>query len=419
MKTLLLIIVMTAVLSVQAREPEMGYHGGPPGPVDSDGAMRDMTAPRQVLNIGDADWAPVLRLPRRAPAHARLFLSSTAARDSRIDGANVEGYATLGLNRGDAYEFLFIAERAKWRLFKSPEVVIEASALRDGVIPTPRTPRTLIMVRPGDRVQRLVMPAFAAPDDRIFIRTSDKLVSLRSHDEDDGMLSLGANDLGRYRFTPLDSWYTDLRTFDLLPVYGDRALERLGHDGIRARLSHDIALANLAFEDSKIDYWIRSAEPLHHQVSGLSMLETLKAVGKDNSVFHARRNADAHATYYVDIFNAVDNGRRYCGMAWVNPALYSRWMQAVGDISCGSYVLPHELGHLFGVHHGDAPIEKAGIARGYPKAKTLMAGERRNAFSNPDIVDPTDGMTLGVPGSYDAAGHMNAMRERLWTALPK
>lgn len=424
MKTLLRCILMSAALAMPsysthaddaAAEHISALHHQRNRTVSADGVMGDMTEPTLDLYLHEGDRFPKLTLPASAPDRARLVVRMNGSHITYIDDGNIEEKATLGLRAGDEYRFMFQKEKNKWRMTKPAEVSLHAFALAGGVIPPPRTPSTLITVpRWEDSITRLILPPHAGPDDRITIQNDQRDLSVlvgAPHLISSWIVPPGT----RVQFGHLlnDGWYPHTQTFDLLPVYGDKAVERLGHSAVRARIAHDVALTNKALADSRVGLWLRAVTPLHHPIAGTRMRDVLFALQSDPSVRHARRRASAHAVYYLDAVGDLAPGGA-CGMAWLGTSVNGEWAYSTGDIDCPSYVLPHELGHLLGVDHGSRPYAAAGIARGYPPAKTLLAGDKRLLYSNPDVIDPSDGTVIGESRAFDAADHMNTMAWSLY-----
>lgn len=428
MTTLLRCTLMAAALATQAyathadnadAEDVSALHPQRNRTVPADGVMGDMTEPTLDLYLHEGDRFPKLTLPASAPDRARLVVRMNGSHSTYIDDGNIEEKATLGLRAGDEYRFMFQKEKNMWRMTKAAKVELTSSQLDGGVIPPMRTPSTWISVpRRRAVTSALELPVDAKPDDRITIHNyrHHQAVSV----EGPGLFERWTIPPGarvQFEKAPLYGWQPYTQTLDLLPVFGDKAVKRLGDFAVRARIAHDVALTNKALADSRVGIWIRDATALYHPIAGTRMSDVLDALQSDPRVRHARLAAEAHAVYYLDAVGDLGPDGA-CGMAWLGSPMNWRWAYSTVDIDCNSSVLAHEVGHMLGVWHGNAPSAVARFARGYPLAKTLLAGDKRLLYSNPDVLDPSDGTVVGKRGEFDAASHMNSNAADLHWLLP-
>ena len=74
--------------------------------------ITSIKAPLTEVIFADGNWIPTLELPQTAKDRDRIVVKSSASWEATISNTHINTQATLKLNRGDRYEFMYVADIA-------------------------------------------------------------------------------------------------------------------------------------------------------------------------------------------------------------------------------------------------------------------------------------------------------------------
>lgn len=366
--------------------------------VSSVGTQLNKTdSPLTEIIFGDGNWVSQFTLPSSAYDRDRVIVKSTATWEATISNQNINTSATLKINRGDRYEFMFVKELAKWILVSAPERVIQAKDLNNQKVPDPKQPVTRVKLANGNWQSVINLPDRAQINDKIII-SSGAAWSSTIQASNNSRQTIQTGETLRFVYTS-QGWQADSSTIDMLLVSSPAVAEKLGANAAKIRLIEGFDLTNVSAENSNAKFYLRNVGYLQYKTPGSKTLNNVLDIGRVDKVIQNERNRlKADAIYY-------EGDEEGCGLAYllVNPN--SNYMIGSGSINCGITVLRHEFGHNMGVDHHDT----AGPARGleHPLGSTIMGGNSISYFSSPDLFHPKYGYQLGGTNDRDAVTMIN------------
>ncbi|MGI4779016.1 MAG: zinc-dependent metalloprotease family protein [Janthinobacterium lividum] len=383
------------------------------GPQQTDGgAMRLTTRPRTELVLPTGTRPMSIRLPASAGDRDRIRISSAAADVQTIRNDSVDFTGTLQLRAGDAYEFMWIAEKSRWTLMSAPSRSYNAQAMAGGRVPDTTAPVTRVQAYDGNWLPTLSLPTRAKPGDRVVMASaatwSFQVVpggapaSFASQPMTNG-------DTIAFVVDPAGRWTVETRTIAMLNVYADKVVAAYGSQAARARQLESFRLTNEALENSDTNFRLKMVGLMQHRDQGATLNDAVVRLRDDSVVQNERKRLGADAVYY-------EGAEKGCGLAWVNSSAYN--MVATGSISCGTTVMRHEFGHNMGLSHGGEAGGSTPYATGYTLISDIMGGNSIPYFSTPALYEPTLGVAMGIAGKIDSVRAMNERSEQVSKFYP-
>ena len=370
------------------------------------GAMRSVTRPRTQLTLPAGAQALTLKLPPSAGDRDRISVTSASTNVHTIRNDAIDFAGTLQVGTGDAYEFMWVAEKGRWVMMSSPSRSYNVQALANGRMPDTSVPTTKVNSYDGNWTQLVVLPSRAKPGDRVLVQSDASwsfqvvpggAASFSSQSVTKGdTIAFVVNSKGR--------WSVETRTIAMLNVYADKVVASYGSQAARARQLESFRLTNEALENSRVNFRLKMVGLMQHRDQGATLGDALDRLRVDSVVQAERTRLKANAVYY----EGAEDG---CGLAWINSSVST--MVGSGSINCGTTVMRHEFGHNMGLAHGGETGGSAIYATGYTLLATIMGGNAIPYYSTPLVYDATLGVPMGIPGKIDAARAMNERSEQV------
>lgn len=354
-------------------------------------------APLTEVIFADGNWIPSLELPQNAKDRDRIVVKSSATWEATISNTNINTQATLKLNRGDRYEFMYVADIAKWVLMSSPQLALEAKSLSTQKLPDMKQPMMRVKIGNANWQATLALPSKASIGDKvIFTSLADWSTTITASNGLKQTISKGENQ--RYVFSAT-GWIKDSYTIDMLLVNSPEVSKSLGANAAKIRMLEAQDLTNVAAENSNAQFYIRDVGYLEYRIPGSTQLGDITGAGPDDKVIQNERNrVKADAVYY-------QGNEEGCGLAWLNRTPSAYYMLGTGSTNCGLSVMRHEFGHNMGVDHNDSHDSARGFA--HPLGSTIMGGNSLPFFSSPTLYHPKYGYRLGLTNKTDALSMIN------------
>lgn len=354
-------------------------------------------APLTEVIFADGNWIPNIELPQTAKDRDRIVVKSTAGWEASISNSYINTQATLKLNRGDRYEFMYVADLAKWVLMSSPQLNLEAKSLSTQKLPEMKQPTIRVKIGNANWQAQLALPSKANIGDKvIFNSLADWSTTITA--ENGLKQTIAAGESQRYKFSNT-GWVRDSSTIDMLLVNSPEVSKSLGAHAAKIRMLEAQDLTNVAAENSNAQFYIRDVGYLEYRIPGSTQLGDVTGAGRDDKIIQNERDrVKADAVYY-------QGNEEGCGLAWVNKTPSAYDMLGTSSTNCGLSVMRHEFGHNMGLSHHD----KTDVARGFahPLGSTIMGGNSLPFFSSPSLYHPKYGYRLGIQGQIDALTLMN------------
>ena len=359
--------------------------------------ITSIKAPLTEVIFADANWIPTLELPQTAKDRDRVVVKSSATWEATILNTNINTQATLKLNRGDRYEFMYVADIAKWVLMSSPQLALEAKSLNTQKLPDMKQPMIRVKIGNANWQANLALPSKANIGDKvIFSSLADWSTTITASNGLKQTISKGENQ--RYIFSAT-GWVKDSYTIDMLLVNSPEVSKSLGANAAKIRMLEAQDLTNVAAENSNAQFYIRDVGYLEYRIPGSTKLGDITGAGRDDKTIQNERNrVKADAVYY-------QGNEEGCGLAWVNKSPLAYNMLGTSSTNCGLSVMRHEFGHNMGVDHNDSHDSARGFA--HPLGSTIMGGNSLPFFSSPTLYHPKYGYRLGLANKTDALSMIN------------
>jgi hypothetical protein len=379
------------------------------GPQDLDrGEMRPVTRARTELALPAGTSVLSIKLPATAGDRDRVRVRSDATAASTIRNDGIDFAGTLRVVKGNAYDFMWVAEKKRWVLMASPTVVRGASQLSGGRLPDTSTPTTRLQASDGNWTPTVVLPAKAKSGDRVIVESAATWgfnVVPGGASATFASQPVGNGDTIAFVVDSQGRWTRETRTIDMLNIYADKVVAAYGGQAARARQLESFRLTNEALENSGANFRLRMVGLMQHRDQGASLGDALERLRDDVVVQNERKRLKADALYY-------EGAEEGCGLAWVNsyPSAYN--MIASGSIHCGTTVMRHEFGHNMGLAYGGTPGTPV-YATGYSLLGTVMGGNAIPYFSTPRRYDAQLGVPMGVVNVIDATRAMDEHSEEV------
>ena len=359
--------------------------------------ITSIKAPLTEVIFADANWIPTLELPQTAKDRDRIVVKSSATWEATISNTHINTQATLKLNRGDRYEFMYVADIAKWVLMSSPQLALEAKSLNTQKLPDMKQPLVRVKLGNANWQATLALPSKASIGDKvIFSSLADWSTTITASNGLKQTISKGEDQ--RYIFSAT-GWVKDSYTIDMLLVNSPEVSKSLGANAAKIRMLEAQDLSNVAAENSNAQFYIRDVGYLEYRIPGSTKLGDITGAGRDDKMIQNERNrVKADAVYY-------QGNEEGCGLAWVNKSPLAYNMLGTSSTNCGLSVMRHEFGHNMGVDHNDSHDSARGFA--HPLGSTIMGGNSLPFFSSPTLYHPKYGYRLGLANKTDALSMIN------------
>lgn len=371
------------------------------------GGLPATTRPRTELVLPAGLGATSFRLPASAGDRDRLRVSSLSAAVHTIRNDGIDFAGTLAIAQGDAYDFMWIADKQRWTLMSSPSRSHAAQSLSTGKLPPMNSPTAKVYAADGNWQPSLALPSGAKPGDRVLVTSA----ATWSFDMVRGAAPanfatqrIDTGDTVAFIVNAAGQWTVETRNIAMLNVYADKVVAAYGQQGARARQLESFRLTNEALENSRANFRLKMVGLMQHRDQGATLNDAVMRLPGDAVVQNERVRLKADAVYY----EGAEDG---CGLAWVNSSAY--YMVATGSINCGTTVMRHEFGHNMGLSHGGTAGASAPYATGYSLLGTVMGGNGIPYYSTPLIYDATLGIPMGVANQIDETRAMNERSQQV------
>lgn len=384
-------------------------------------ALSNLTAPKTEVKFANAAWISNLTLPPSANDRDRIIVTSTAAWQATIDNTNTNTSATLKLNTGDRYEFIYVADKAHWVLMSSPKPVVNANEVATKLA-TLKTPVTAINADNAAWASIVALPVVAQTGDKIVVSSlADSNFTVTAT----GLVhTIHKGDTARFIYEN-GTWKIDTVQIDILLVNSPEVDTVIGAVAAKLKMRDGIQRTNRGLEKSNAKAYFREVSYLSYKIPGEQIGNALSNGRSDVTVQTELTRVAADATYYQGTQPQTGG----CGLAYVNSTPSKFSMIAVHPLGCPGDVMPHELGHNMGLKHSfsratDEAQREADIAAGIPRAPldynygfehpiigTFMsykyAIEDLDYYSSPKLYDPKYGIRVGEDNKVDAVRKIN------------
>lgn len=229
------------------------------------------------VHLKDGGWMPMVVLPTTATNGALILVKSDATWGSQISPKNVLHERKMQLQYGSEYAFEFLSSTGKWAMLQSPQTVLSWESLKNGVMPIPTYPKTLLTVPSGSVNRTIRLPEYGSNRDHLIIMSNEPQANnISSY----GVRSPGTMTIVKgqtYEFlwsTSTKNWervktaqtilkLNDLAS-DLLPSITTPVTEVIALEGVNAKTS--ATLPNLASNGDRVIF--KSMAPGVIQVNG-------------------------------------------------------------------------------------------------------------------------------------------------------
>lgn len=356
------------------------------------------TSQKTIISFGDQNWIEKIKLPQTAGDRDKITLTSTATFNVTIDPSNVNNSAIMILHSGEQYDFFYIAENKKWQLMKHPDTIYQAKDIPNGSVPNLERPRTIINVANSNWHSVLKLPSRQQEGSRVIVQSSADYSFTVQTDNNNHSISNG--EIVVFKFTR-NLWIKETVTIDLLMLYSNKAVTRLGENVMRNRLIEGLKLTNDALENSGANFRFRMCglKQITAKQNWKTLGEPLNELRTDPTVQEWRNSLKADGIYY----EGTEEG---CGLAWINDHNYdsSFNMLASGSINCGTNVMRHELGHSMGIPDYN---------ESHNMLATIMSGNTLPYYSTPYRYTLDYGIPMLSPDKINAVEIMNKFSSKV------
>lgn len=364
------------------------------------GTISSINAPLTEINFSNTSYVASIQLPAVARDRDRVVFKSTSTNAATISNNNTDTQATLKLKNGDRYEFMYVADKAKWTLVSAPVLTLQAKNLTNKQIPNTEQPTTRIKLGDANWQPSLNLPITAKVGDKVIL---DSLATWNSTVTANNGLSqvIKKGESQRYIYTAT-GWVKDSSTIDVLLVNSPDVSAKLGATAAKLRLLEDFDMTNIASENSNAKFYIRNVGFLEYKIPSQTRLLDVISNGRDDKTVQNERNRVlADAVYY----QGAETDPLACGWGWVNITPSSYNMISAGNLACGVGVMRHEFGHNMGLNHNNSDAIGQGFS--HPLGSTVMGGNSLAYYSSPNLYHPKYGYRLGLEGKIDSVSLLN------------
>jgi len=361
--------------------------------------LNAVKAPLTQINFSDGNWVSDFILPTIANDRDRIIIKSTATWTAKINNKNINSNATLKLNTGDKYEFMYVKDKNHWVLLSSPIKMIKSDHIIDSILPDMNQPVLKVNISDSNWKKTIHLPKNAQIGDKVILSSTAKINSFITAFSNLST-QIREGETRRFIYTN-QGWEIDSYTIDMLLVNSPDVSKILGESAAKIRMLEGLNLTNLTAENSSAKFYLRQAGYLTYKIPAFTILDAIYN-GRSNLVVQTeRKRLLANGVYY----QGNEPGGGGCGWAWVNADDYN--MIAANDISgCSIAAMRHEVGHNLGIHHDDSSNIGSGFS--HPLGSTALGGNDLNFYSSPYLYNPKYGVRLGVDGRKDAVSVINA-----------
>lgn len=385
-------------------------------------ALAQLTAPKTEVRIADDARVSNVTLPQSANDRDRIIFNSTAAWQTTIDNTNTNTTATMKLNAGDHYEFMYVADQATWVLMSSPRPVIKANDVTTKLTQL-KTPVTEITADNDSWNASVTLPANAQNNDKVVVTSdADRLFTVTGD-----ALSQAIHKGDTYRFVYNNgAWQVDTVQMDMLLVNSPEVDDSLGAVAAKLKIREGLRITNVGLDNSQAKAYFREVGYLDYKIPAKTLQDTLAVGRADKTVQNEADRTGADAIHY----QGLEPDPVGCGWAAVNRTPNKLTMISSANIYCGSYTISHEIGHNLGLRHSfqraldEAQWDKdvaAGIKRepldyNYGFEKSNLVGTFLSYFnlpqmvayySSPKVYEPKYGIRLGEENKIDEVRVIN------------
>ncbi|CZF86915.1 hypothetical protein [Grimontia marina] len=119
----------------------------------------------------DGDWARAVKLPESVNQLQGIVITSNASWISRIDDAQLGTKSTASIRTKDKYVLVYNKQYKKWFFKSAPERFINARDIKDGVVPTPYSPMTVVQFANANYIGNISLPVQGKEGDTVAIRS--------------------------------------------------------------------------------------------------------------------------------------------------------------------------------------------------------------------------------------------------------
>lgn len=371
------------------------------------GALPATSRPRTELVLPAGLNPSTIKLPASAGDRDRFRVTSLSKAVHTIRNDGIDFAGTLAVGYGDAYDFMWTAEKRRWTLMSSPSRSYNAQSISAGRLPAMSAPTAKVYASDGNWQPSLSLPAGAKPGDRVLVTSAASWsfdVVRGASSTNFGSQRVNTGDTIAFVVNASGLWTVETINIAMLNVYADKVVSAFGQQGARARQLESFRLTNEALENSRANFRLKMVGLMQHRDQGATLGDALTRLRDDAVVQGERSRLKADAIYY----EGAEDG---CGLAWVNSSAYN--MVASGSIHCGTTVMRHEFGHNMGLSHGGEGGGSTPYATGYSLLSTVMGGNGIPYYSTPLIHDATLGIPMGVPNKIDAVRAMNERSQQV------
>ncbi|WP_145560527.1 hypothetical protein [Yersinia mollaretii] len=360
------------------------------------------TSQTTLVTMTDSHWRENIKLPEQAADRDKITLKSSTDAVTHIDIANVNKPGVMTLGKGEQYDFFYIAEKGKWQLISSPDTLYQAQDMTNGLIPTLRTPRTIINSANGNYQPELYLPTKQEPGSRVIINSRAEWDIAVSADETHYKVLNG--ETVAFKVDEQGLWQRETITIDLLLLYSDKAVAHSGRDKVHDFMMQGFDMTNEALENSGANFRYRvvGLREIAAKADWSNMPDVLDRLREDPLVQSWRDFLKADGIYYVGTEEGTGHG-------WLNDVLSPMdpmYMVSVAPISSDPEVMRHELGHNMGAddkYNCNPDKEECELVA------TIMNQMWVDYYSTPDRYTADYGIPMGIPGKFDDVLTMNNM----------
>ena len=232
-------------------------------------ALQNLTAAKTEIRFADGAWVSSLKLPQTANDRDRIIVSSTASWQSVIENENTNTTATLKLNKGNRYEFIYIADKSYWVLASSPKTVFTANTAAQGF--TFKTPVVEITADNAQWAPVVNLPTAQSGDKVILSNSADTAFTVSGSNIS---ASLKKGDKIRLVFNN-GVWNTDSYQIDLLLVNSPVVNDKLGATAAKIQAREALRLTNEALENSQAKAYYKEVGYLDYRIPGTTLVMRL------------------------------------------------------------------------------------------------------------------------------------------------